>query len=144
MANDTIAAGLADALDDVVSAVGENLVVQPWYVPLPAAPTIDIYPGDPFTEDLGFGLDATLFWTVRARIHTVDHQGAQGVLLALMEPWGDTSVREALLSDQTLNGVVQTLDLEGPSGYVEFVDVSSSTRHLGVTWRVRTIALGPT
>lgn len=134
-----IAAALADALEDAATAVGNNCVVEPWYVPVPAAPTIDIYPGEPFTEDLGFGPDVALFWTVRARIHTLDHLGAQSILLALMEPAGNTSVREALEADDTLGGVVGSLHVEGPSAYTEFVDVAESQRHLGVTWRVQVL-----
>ena len=137
--NEDIAAAIAAALAPVAATVGESLVVEPWFVLNPAAPTIEIYPGDPFSEDLGFGDGASLFWTVRARIHTVEHLGAQSVLLALMEPSGDTSVEAALTADQTLGGVVGSLGVEGPSAYTEFFDQASQTRLLGVTWRVQVL-----
>lgn len=141
---DDVAAAIAAALDDVADAVGNNLVVEPWFVLSPAAPTIDIYPGDQPDEDVGFGQDDWFVWEIRARVHTVEHFGAQGVLLALMEPWGDTSVRDALLSDQTLGGTVQTANLSHPSRYTVFVDQAGVSQQLGITWRLTTITLGPT
>lgn len=137
-----IAQAIADALESVADAVetdGDHLVVEPWFVLTPAAPTIDIYPGDPFEEGLGFGDDRSLFWTVRARVHTIEHVGAQSVLLALMEPTGDTSVEDALLSDQTLGGAVDTLGIEGPTAYTVFIDQAGVFQNLGVSWRVQTL-----
>jgi hypothetical protein len=131
-----IAAALADALAAVATHVGNNLVVEPWFIVNPAAPTIDIYPGDPFEEGLGFGDTRQLFWTVRARVHTVEHVGAQSVLLSLMEPFGNTSVEDALISDQTLGGVVDSLGIEGPTAYTQFIDQAGVTQQLGVSWRV--------
>ncbi len=134
-----IASALAEALEAVATAVGNNLVVQPWFVLVPAAPTIDIYPGDPFQEGLGFGDDRQLFWTVRARVHTVEHLGSQSVLLSLMEPTGETSVEAALIDDQTLGGVVDSLGIEGPTAYTQYVDQAGVTQQLGVSWRVSTL-----
>jgi len=131
-----IAEAIADQLADVATQVGNNLVVEPWFIINPAAPTIDIYPGDPFEEGLGFGDNRQLFWTVRARVHTVEHVGAQSVLLALMEPSGDTSVEAALIGDQTLGGVVDTLGIEGPTAYTQFIDQAGVDQMLGVSWRV--------
>lgn len=141
--NRAAAAAIAAALQPVCDAVGENLVVEPWHILKIAAPTLDVYPGDPFNEGLGFGSDRRQIWTVRARLHTVEMVGAQGVLLDLMEPFGDTSVEEALVTDQTLGGAVQTLGVEGPSAYTEFIDLVNATRYLGVTWRVTVFSLEP-
>lgn len=144
MPNGDVAAALAEALQPVADEVGQNLVVEPWFILKIAAPTIDIYPADPFTTGLGFGYDRQQYWVIRARIHTIEHLGAQSVLLQLMEPWGDTSVIEALIADQTLNGNVQSVgDVEGPTGYTEIIDIVNSTRYLGVTWRVTVITLEP-
>lgn len=131
-----IAAALADALADVATQVGENLVVQPFFIVNPAAPTIDIYPADPFEAGLGFGESRQLFWAVRARVHTPDNLGAQSVLLSLMEPVGDTSVEAALTVDQTLGDVVESLGVDGPTGYTTFIDQVGVTQQLGVSWRV--------
>jgi hypothetical protein len=138
--NREIAQALADALAPTASAIetnGDVLLVEPWFVLVPAGPTIDIYPGDPFEEGLGFGDERSLFWTVRVRVHTIEHQGAQSVLLDLMEPFGATSVEEALLADLTLGGLVDTLGIEGPTAYTTFVDQAGVFQNLGVSWRVQ-------
>lgn len=137
-----IAQALADAIQpaaDAVTTDGTNVVVSPWFVLVPAAPTIDIYPGDPFEEGLGFGDERSLFWTVRARVHTIEHVGAQSVLLALMEPAGDTSVEAALYADRTLDGLVDDLVTEGPTAYTVFIDQAGVLQNLGVSWRVQVL-----
>lgn len=137
-----IAQALAGALSSVADAVeldGDHLLVSPWFVVNPAGPTIDIYPADPFEDALGFGESRQLFWTVRARVHTIEHVGAQSVLLSLMEATGDTSVESALEDDVTLGDVVDSLSVDGLTGYVQFVDQAGVLQSLGVSWRVQVL-----
>ena len=143
--NREIAEALADALASVATAVGNNLVVESRLVITPAAPTIDIYPADPFQDGdaTGFGGGRHIHWTVRARVHTIEHEGAQDVLLDLMESSGSTSVEDALIADQTLGGLVESLGVDGPSGFIQFIDQAGITQTLGVSWRVEILTREP-
>ena len=104
----------------------------------PTDPCIDIYPDDPFQEASGFGeMDTDLHFVVRARVSTVDHEGAQDMLLALMDPTGDASVRKAVSADKTIGGTVQDAVCFPPSDFAAFVaPAPSKGALLGCTWSV--------
>lgn len=113
---------IRDAIATTLEDIGDEIDdLQIWSGLLPAGdpPCIDVYPADPFHEDEAeaFGDDTWSRWTVRARAGSNDPQGQQDVLLQLMERTGATSVRATLTADQTLGGVVKTLNVEGPTGY---------------------------
>lgn len=104
----------------------------------PTSPSIDIYPADPFrsTDAAGFGeTSGALLFTVRARISTQDNEAAQDTLLELMDDESAYCVAAALMDDQTLNGLASSVDVEGPSGFVSFVDSGGEGALLGVTWQ---------
>lgn len=130
---------LADQLRDVLLDAIPNLQVEPLLLWNPTPPAIDIYPADPFQEQTTFGnRNDIVYLSVRARVNTPDHEGAQEVLLSLMDPRADTSVQQALLSDRTLGGTVTDVTLfEGPSNYGIFPDPSGQGAYLGCTWTAR-------
>lgn len=108
----------------------------------PNTPCIDIYPADPFADDdeAGFGDHVSGYtFAVRARVGTLDHDGAQDVLLDWMDGLSDTGVAALLEDDQTLSGLASSVRVTGPSGYRHFVDVGGSTAHLGCEWRVKVL-----
>jgi hypothetical protein len=130
-----LAAQIDDVLDDTTIQVVGKLVWQP------TPPCIDIYPADPFQEQQGFGVGRdTIYLSVRGRVNTPDHDGAQELLLSLMDPKAATSVQQAIESDQTLNGsVTQAMISEGPTNYGIFPDPSGQGAYLGCTWTVRVV-----
>ena len=142
---DAIAAQLQRLLGDPVI---EGLQVYPRMVWNPSPPTIDIYPDPQFQVPLGFGRgDNQLFFVVRARVNTPDHEGAQDLLLAMMDPQASTSVAAAITAAgtsspaKTLDGQVENATvIEGPSDFGAFTDPGPNAGALlGCTWRVQVI-----
>jgi hypothetical protein len=105
----------------------------------PTVPSIDIYPADPFRTDEGAGfsdINGAMVFTVRARATTADNEAGQDILLTLMDDESTECVAFALMDDQSLNGTVAWVDVDGPSGFTQFVDPSTEGSYLGVTWTV--------
>jgi len=134
-----IADALADALSDLTGT--EDIEVASRMVFSPGQAQIDIYPADPAEEDVTFGPESrTHWWTIRMRTATADGESVQDFLLASRAPAGDGSVREALLTDPTLGGLVDNIQIQGPSGYRFYSDPSgSATRYVGQEWKVGTV-----
>jgi hypothetical protein len=111
----------------------------------PSPPTIDVYPAPEFQAGLGFGRDTSeLNFTVRARVNTPDYEGAQDLLLAMMDPQADTSVAAAITAAgttspaKTLGGSVENVTVGGPTDFGVFTDPSPNAGSLmGCTWNVR-------
>lgn len=125
--------------------VMEALQVNSRLVWNPTPPTIDVYPDEEFQTDVGYGRgNKELAFTVRARVNTPDHEGAQDLLLAMMDPRQDLSVAAAITAAgtaapaKTLGGTVENVTVEGPSNFGAFVDPGGSAL-LGCTWRVRVL-----
>jgi len=115
----------------------DGLAVNPMLVWNPTPPAIDVYPADPFQNGIAFGRgNNEIFLTVRARVDTPDHEAAQDLLLSLMDPVAVTSVAAAITSDRTLGGVVERVDVEGPTDYGVFIDPGGGAL-LGCTWKAR-------
>lgn len=132
---------LGSTLTDVLSSEWQ---VVPRLNANPTSPSVDIYPADPFrsTEEAGFGeISGALFFTVRARVSTLDNDAAQDLLLELMDDESSYCVAAALMDDQTLNGLASSVDVDGPSGFVSFVDSGGEGALLGVTWRAEVLNL---
>lgn len=129
---------LATQIDTVLSPLIDDLQVDGRLIPNPTPPAIDVYPGDPFVESLGFGAGNKEMWfTVRARVGTSDNEAGQDLLLQLMDPTGTESMEQAILAGRTLGGVADVAQVEGPSNYGLFP--SGPDTLLGCTWRVRVI-----
>jgi hypothetical protein len=138
---DALAAQIQDELCGTANPVIPDLQVDGRMIPNPTPPAIDVYPGDPFAEAIGFGRgNKELYFTVRARVSTADSEGGQDLLLSMMDTQATTSVEQAILAAPTLGGVANVRDIEGPTGYGLFPDSSPEARQfLGCTWRVRVI-----
>ena len=139
-----IVEAIADSLEPLLTEI-PDLQVFPYWLASCTPPSIDIYPGDPFQDGLGFGNGgADLFFTVRARVTTADSVAGQQLLYQMLEP--ETGVGAALTADQTLGGVVDSLYIgeegsPGVSGLREYVeDVAVNGRLLGCEWRVRVLS----
>jgi hypothetical protein len=140
---------IVEALAAALEALREDipdLQIYPYWLASATPPTIDIYPSDPFQIGMGFGPRGgwEMFFTVRARVTTADSDAGQQLLYQMLEP--ETGVVAALVADQTLGGVVDTLGLgedgggSGTSGLREYVeDVATNSRLLGAEWRVRVL-----
>jgi hypothetical protein len=138
-----IASELAATLEPLESEIAD-LQVYRFLNPNPSPPAIDLYPADPFQESLTFGRDSRrLRWIVRARVSTADHEAGQLVLLQLMEPAGASSVAAALFANASLDGLVDNLTVEGPSGFQVFDDPAAQGSYLGVTWDVEILNRTP-
>lgn len=136
-----ISYALAAALESVGEAIG-NVQIVPNMIIWPTPPALDVYPDTPFSEDhaMGRGNVATR-WRVRARVSTADHEeGAQGTLLALLEPSGATSIRAALLSDLTLDGTADMVKVGHATGYQVYLEPRSGGGMLiGCEWPVSVV-----
>jgi len=116
----------------------ENLQVVARMNGNPTPPSIDIYPSTPFTESIAYGRARQYWFTVRARITTVDNMGGQNLLLSMMDDGSNESVEAALRQTKTYAGA-QLGDIEGPTEYGRFGDTGAPGDLLGCTWRVALI-----
>ena len=133
---------LADQIETTLASKIDNLQVNSTLTWNPTPPAVDIYPADPFQEQIGMGKgNKSLFLEVRARVNTPDHEGAQELLLSLMDPNADTSMEQAILGSPTLSGKVSQMSVssESPSNYGAFADPGGGGALLGCTWTVRVI-----
>lgn len=115
-----IAEALADLLTPISPSLDIQIVAMREFRPTP--PCIDIYPASPYLENAGFGRESVLLrFTVRVRVGGNDPDGQTELLYQFMDPFGDLSVRGAILGDQTLGGIadVQTLDQSGVNAYAD-------------------------
>jgi len=128
----TIMRAIADLLLDALSDI-EDLQVEPSMMWNPTPPAIDMYPADPFFADIAYGQVSELSFVIRARVNTPDREGAQELLLSLMDPGSDTAVRTALFADQQIGNTVQNSYCGPPSEWGFFTDPGGSAL-LGCTW----------
>jgi hypothetical protein len=137
---DAMASRIQSELSGTANPLIELLQVEPRYVFNPTPPTIDIYPADPFTESIGYGPGNDQFtFTVRARVSTAEHEGGQDLLLSMMDPRATTSLSGAIEEDGTLGGVVESLNVTGPTGFGLFPSSGPEGTLLGTTWTVTVI-----
>ena len=118
----------------------DGLQVVPRIMWNPTPPAIDIYPAVPFQDEDAMGGSKEIFLLVRARVNTPDHDGAQEILLGMMDPASADSLEAAIRSDRTLGGVVQYAHVmpDSPSDFGAFVDPGGNAL-LGATWRIRVL-----
>jgi hypothetical protein len=135
-----IVTAIASQLDAQLTPAYDDLQVASKAILSPTPPCLDVYPGDPFGEATTFGDGSEYLFTLRARVTTAEMDGAQELLLSLMDRNG-TSVRGALESDRTLGGVVDDLAVEGPSAYQQYpaADGASHGSYLGCEWQVKVV-----
>jgi hypothetical protein len=135
---DALAVQLTSQLAGTASPLIEDLQVESRMVWNPTPPAIDMYPASPFQEQIGMGHgNNEVFITVRARVATPDHEGAQDLLLQMMDPAATTSVAQAITEDETLGGVVEFAGVEPPTEFGAYTDPGGAGALLGCTWRVR-------
>jgi hypothetical protein len=135
---DSLANQITPILSGTANPLIPQLQIEPRMVWNPTPPAIDMYPAAPFQEQIGMGRgNNELFITVRARVNTPDHEGAQDLLLAMMDPSAATSVAKAITSDTTLSGTVDYVLAEPPTDFGAYTDPGGSGALLGCTWRVR-------
>jgi len=136
-------AEMMDALATQLTAVlagtaVPNLQVENRHHPNPTPPAIDVYPASPFTEAIAYGKTRQYWFTIRARVATPDHEGAQDLLLSMMDDGSPQSVEEAIRAIKTYAGA-QLGDVAGPTEFGIFVDPEGEGAYLGCTWRVALI-----
>lgn len=132
-----LADALAAAIQDALDSDAEEIQVLSRLNRNPDSFAIDIYPSDPFVtqEESGMGqIVGAHHWVVRARI-AGDRDAEQDLLLRLMDETDALSVAAALTDDPTLGGLTSSVEVEGPSGYTQYIGDGDSTM-LGVEWRV--------
>jgi hypothetical protein len=120
---------ISDAVDDDIP----DIQVQPGIMWNPTPPAIDVYPADPLFEDVSYGPVSKFRLTVRARVDTPDREGAQDLLLSLMDPASDIAVRNVLYADEKLGGKAENLLVSSPSEFGYFQDPGGGAL-LGCTW----------
>lgn len=105
----------------------------------PTTPSIDIYPGEDFAVYLGYGTaNVEYTFVVRARVSTADSTAGKALLLSMMDRRDETSVALAILSDDSLGGVVDRVDVVSQTGYGMFANPDpQGDSLLGSTWTVR-------
>lgn len=137
-----IRAALATQLQEELAGTANPLIpgltVDSRMATNPTPPYIDIYPGSPFVEGMGFGPgNKEYYFTVRARVDPLDHEGQQDLLDTMMDTTSATSVEQALYADRSLGGAATMASVEGPTEYGMFGRPEEAL--LGCTWRVRVI-----
>lgn len=111
--------------------------VEPRMVIAPSELCIDVYPGTPFYNEIAFGHGAfEVRFTVRARLTTADSEGAQNVLLDLLDPRSAYSVVATLSSNQALAGNADSITFEGDgtTGFQIYEDAGGQGSYLGCQW----------
>jgi hypothetical protein len=133
---DAIAAAVDAALAQVVT-LGDVQVTSTMNLN-PTPPSIDIFPAEEFTEQIGFGVGVNrLNFTVRARVGTVANVEGQELLLLLMDPNGDASLTEALTEQfLVVDGVSYPLNVTGPTGFQVYRDTGGGGDLIGCAWTV--------
>jgi hypothetical protein len=131
-----LAARLQTQLAGTANPVVAGLTVDPHMAHNATPPYIDIYPDpDEFAVPMGFGPGNDAYWfTVRARVDPLDHEGQQDLLDSMMDGSGTASVEQALYADPSLGGAATMRQVEGPTGYRMFGRPGEEL--IGVTWRV--------
>ncbi len=121
-------------------ALGEGLQVAHLLIPFPTPPCIDMFPSEEYQLQEAFGkANTVIYLDVRARVNTPDHDGAQELLLALMDPTADTSIQKAINADPTLNGEAEDAFVSsGPRGFGLYPSSDPAVAgYLGCLWTVR-------
>lgn len=137
-----IMAALADQIRDQLDGTVIGLQVEPALIYNPTPPCIDVYPADPFTEQIAMGFrEREVFFAVRARVTTADNVEGQQLLLDLMDPRSPFSVAAAIYNDRSLGGLVGDLEVQGPTGFTVYADqgVTNAGSLLGCEWRTRIV-----
>lgn len=132
--------GIANVLDEQLANGDDALQIEPRLLLTATPPCLDVYPGDPFGEQISFDDGREQLFTIRARVSTADSSGGQELLLELMDHRAG-SVMAALRSDRTLGGTVDDSVVDGPSGYIAYADASGAATGslLGCEWRLRAL-----
>lgn len=140
----------SEILDEMASAIRTVLdtstdwdfQVEPRMVLSPTPPSVDMFPGDPATDQeiAAFGqfladMNAGYMVNVRARVAPTDHDAGQDVLLALSDPEDDLCLVQALYDDPTLGGHVADVSLVSETGFTVFTDLDPTKVYLGILWR---------
>ncbi len=138
----TVQLALADQIRDaqIGDALGEGLQVSHLLITFPTPPCIDIFPNEEYQIQEAFGkANTVIYLDVRARVNTPDHDGAQELLLALMDPTADTSIQKAINADPTLNGEAESAFVSaGPKGFGIYPSVDPGVAgYTGCLWTVR-------
>lgn len=130
------AAFIADALGPMIVEV-EDLQIEPFLLPFPTPPAIDIYPAFLFMTPHAQGLRQTT-WTVRARTHTADHRAGQRDLYRLMEPDGVWALLNGMADDD-----LAVMGVTGPSGFNAYMEpLEPEGRLIGCEWEVTVVTDG--
>jgi hypothetical protein len=120
---------IAAALEPISDEV-EGLQVYPFFNANPTPPALDIYPASPFQTGAGFGPDAQIFFTIRARVSTADQEAAMRLLLRLLDTNDPASVEAAIAARAAVTP-------EGVSDFREYTDGQlADGRLLGCEWQV--------
>lgn len=134
---DALATQIRTQLCGTANPVIENLQVDGRLIPSPTPPAVDVYPSDPFSEAIGYGIgNKEFYFTVRARVSTADNPGGQDLLLSMMDASATTSMEQAILANPDLTGGARVKWVEGPSAFGVFLDPGATGNLLGCTWRV--------
>jgi hypothetical protein len=131
---------MADQIRTVIDGEIDGVQVEPRMVVTPASVCVDIYPGTPFYIQIGMGrAEIEVRYTVRARVSTIEHEGAQGLLLDMLDPRSSASIVQALAANKTLNGKVDyvVLEEEGASGFQIFEDAGGQGKYMGCQWNMK-------
>jgi hypothetical protein len=126
---------LTETLETAFSGSDPKIEVTPGMNFNPTPPAIDIYPADPFrtTEEAGYGeVSGALNFIIRARVTTAEFDGAQDLLLRLMDDEDDLCLADALLD-------AMDVEVDGPSGFTQYIDSGRAGAWLGVQWTVKVL-----
>jgi hypothetical protein len=129
---------MAEKIRDAVAAVTDlDVQVEPTLVLTPTTPCVDIFPAEPFreTDQAGFGdISGAYRFTVRARVSFADRDAGRDLLLQFMDDRHPLCIADALMDDQTLNGLVDNVEVTDPSGWRPYSTPDGAGSYVGCEW----------
>ena len=133
---------MADLVRAAVAGNGVDVQVEPRRVLNPTPPTVDIYVGDPAKgfDAAGFGdMAGEDIYTVRLRVGITDYEENHELLYDFMDEESPLCVPMAILQEDTLNGLVNSIDITSFSGELLFPNLEGTMVHIGCQWGFQVI-----
>lgn len=124
------------AIADAISARLPDMQVKPYVLANPTPPAAQIVPASAeYDKAMRRGLDTWQFTLTVFVAETADI-GAQAKLYRMLEPSGETSIKEAVEADVTLGGLVVDVWLQAFNGFRRY-QLEGGGPMIGMEWTVQ-------
>jgi hypothetical protein len=143
-----VIAEVRTAIASTLQAALPELQVSPYILSNPTPPCAYLFPGEvdydvaPGGATMNARGGDTWNFVLRAWVGEVGDIGAQQYLDALLEPNGDTSIKDIVETDYTLGGLVYNVTALTCSGYRQYQPTAGSAPVMGAEWTLQIFASG--